>query len=217
MVDEAPKPNMNGKEHTMDNGVGVSDVGILAGLYGGISGRGGYGGGAYGGGGGYGSGYGGGHGSMYGDHSAIRADVKANRDIDIIGAISKNSTDGFISAQVAGNKDFISSKIDGESFNRQFSDLQNQINQSNNSLSAEMSRQALAAAECCCENRVGQAEIKGELRALGVQNDRILDNQVQARNDVQHTELRNQNGSIEAQVAALTAIVMSNNNNGGHH
>lgn len=180
MVDEAP--NMNGKDKPMESGVSTTDVGVLAGLYGGISGgRGGYGG--------YGGGYGGG-GSQYGNHSAIRADVKANRDIDMIEAINKNTTDGFLQTQIVSGNANLSDKVDTEASNRRFSDLQSQIGGMVGSLQAELSRQALAAAECCCENRVAAAKAEAKL-------DSILANQVQDRNDAQHNDLRNRIDDID--------------------
>ncbi len=168
MVDEAPNMNGKGKPMPGEYGVGVSDVGILAGLYGGIDGggrgrRGGYG--------------------EYGEHkydgTAIKSLLNSAEHDRVVGAITSADDFRSLSNQINVGDSNLRDRIDSESLSRNFADI-----------TAELSRQSLAAAECCCELRVANARQDAQLT-------QILANQVQDRNDAQHNDLRNRIDDID--------------------
>jgi hypothetical protein len=188
----------------MDNGVGVADVGVLAGLYGGISGNGGR------------NGYGGyDQGNFRGDGSAVKAslddqqhfisfaasaarsdsiqaaDTLARGQDNITRTISEQSMDTrlFETQRLIGEQALQAAIRRGEDNIRtanQFSDTQRQIADA-----------AAAAALCCCET-------KAELAAIR-----------QFQSDSKDTNSTNLLiGAIQSGNAALLAAI---NNGGGHH
>lgn len=163
----------------MDNGgINTYDVGTLAGLRG--VGTGGYG---------YGN-----QGNFLGDGSAVKEAVRGNRDIDLLDAVNRGTSDQFLSQKITdgdaavvstvnmGNQ-FLTDRINAQGIDAKFANVTERLasaeriafaNQA--SLEREMNANQAAAiaqlhtmdvkqTECCCELKAGQAAILAKLDA----------------------------------------------------
>lgn len=161
----------------MDNGgINTYDVGTLAGL----RGVGGYG---------YGS-----QGNFLGDGSAVKEAVRGNRDIDLLDAVNRGTSDQFLSQKIAdgdsnivstinlGNQ-FLTDRITNQGLDFKFANITDRLSSAErlafaNQASLEREMNANQAAtiaqlhtmdvkqtECCCELKAGQAAILAKLDA----------------------------------------------------
>lgn len=153
-------------------GVGVTDVGVLAGLRGV---------------GGYGYGYAN-QGNFLGDGSAVKEAVRGNRDIDLLEAVNRTNSDQFLSdrvtdsnrslsAQINMGNEFLTDRIASQGLDFKFQNISDQLASSErlaiaNQAALERAMNANQAAvvaqlhaidlkqtECCCELKAGQAAI----------------------------------------------------------
>lgn len=136
----------------MDNGVGVTDVGVLAGL----RGVGGYG-------------YGG-QGNFVGDGSAVKASVRANTDLALLDAVTSGTRDQFASNQIdRGNSNIVdnvnmghrslSDQLREQSSEFRFASIERTMIANQQATVALLHAADLKATECCCELKAGQATI----------------------------------------------------------
>lgn len=140
-----------------------------------------------------GNGYGyGGHGNFHGDGSAVNANVVANRDLGVMGAINQNSTDQFLSDRITSgdsaikdainvSNQFLSDRIWSQGIDAKFAAVTAQFasserlafaNQANTD--RELKAIQLKQVECCCETKAGLAAISAKLdadRAASAENE----------------------------------------------
>ena len=143
----------------MDNGVNVTDAGTLAALRG-VAGYGG---------------------NFHGDGSAINANVVANRDIGVMGAIDRASSDQFISDRITSghasirdsinqSNQFLSDRIWSQGIDARFAQVTAEFASAERVAFAnkadtdrELKAIQLKQVECCCETKAGLAAIQAKL------------------------------------------------------
>ena len=152
-------------------GVNVQDVGTLAGL----RGIGGYG-----------------YGNFQGDGSAVNANVVANRDLGVVGAINSANADQFLSDRItdgdraltttiASGNQFLTDRINSQHIDSHFDNVSRELASAERlafanqaamlaiitANKADTDRQLhsmeLKQVECCCELKAGQATIIAKL------------------------------------------------------
>lgn len=162
----------------MDTGINTYDVGTLAGLRG--VGVGGYG---------YGN-----QGNFLGDGSAIKEAVRGNRDIDLLDAVNRGTSDQFLSQKITdgdaniartvnlGNQ-FLTDRITNQGLDFKFANITDRLSSAERlafanqaSLEREMNANQVATiaqlhamdlkqTECCCELKASNAAILAKLDA----------------------------------------------------
>lgn len=169
----------------MDNGVGVTDVGVLAGLRG-VAGY------------GYAN-----QGNFLGDGSAVKEAVRGNRDIDLLDAVNRGTADQFLSQKITdgdasvistvnmGNQ-FLTDRINSQAIDSKFAavtaqlasaerlafanqaSLERELNANQTATMAQLHSMDIKQTECCCEIKAGQAAILAKLdadRAAAAENE----------------------------------------------
>lgn len=126
-------------------------------------------------------GYGYGHANFGGDGSAVNANVTANRDIGLVEAVNRNSSDQFLSdritdgnvalsSQINTTNQFLSDRITGQGIDAKFAAVTAQFasaerlayaNQANTD--RELKAIQIKQVECCCETKAGLAAIESKL------------------------------------------------------
>lgn len=129
------------------------------------------------------NGYGYGHnlGNFAGDGSAVNANVTANRDLGLIEAVNRTSSDQFLSDRITSGDDsikdtinisnqFLTDRINAQGIDAKFANVALQFasaerlayaNQA--STDRELKAIQLKQVECCCETKAGLAAISAKL------------------------------------------------------
>lgn len=119
---------------------------------------------------------GGSQGNFLGDGSAVKEAVRGNRDIQLLESVNKGTDAQFLGNQIdrghsgivdtiRSGQDFLSAQITEQRNEFRFAAIERQAVANQSALTAQLSTAAVAAAECCCELRAGQAAINAKLDA----------------------------------------------------
>lgn len=132
--------------------------------------------------GGYGYGFGpSNQGNFLGDGSAIKEAVRGNRDIDLLEAVNRNSTDQFLNQKITdgdaavtsavnmGNR-FLSEQIRERQITEGFASMERQLFAFQSDNQRDIANLNAKVTECCCKLEAGQAAIQAKLDAQALQN-----------------------------------------------
>lgn len=120
-------------------------------------------------------------GNFLGDGSAVKEAVRGNRDINLLEAVNRGTSDQFLSQKITDgnealastvnmNNRFLSEQLRERQITDGFASMERQLFAFQNDNQRDIANLAKAQAECCCKLEAGQSAILAKLDAQALQN-----------------------------------------------
>jgi len=120
-------------------------------------------------------------GNFLGDGSAIKEAVRGNRDIDLLEAVNRGTSDQFLNQKITDgnasltstvnmNNRFLSEQIRERAITEGFASMERQLFAFQNDNQRDIANLNAKVTECCCKLEAGQAAILAKLDAQALQN-----------------------------------------------